>query len=235
MSTVVRDIPITLTPDALLESQARKGHPSRHKPLARRAAAQAVAMAVALARPAAVWDEFAVSAVLDDAVILESPRGTRRLGMGKGVALLQGARRVLVAVWSIGPELEARVNELERQGDALLAFMLDAAGVLALGQVGEAVRTIAEDRAAARGWGVSPALSPGSLVGWPVDGQRDLCALLPLDEIGVELSPYCVLQPHKSCSGLIGSGPGFASAHVGALCRYCSLAETCWRRREDAE
>lgn len=235
MPTVVRDIPITLTPDALLESQAGKGRPAPHKPLARRAAERAVAMAMALARPAAVWDEFAVASVSHGVLALGSPAGVRHLTMGQGVALLQGASRVLVAVWSIGPELEARVNELERQGDALLSFMLDAAGVLALGQAGEAVRSIAEDRAAARGWGVSPALSPGSLVGWPVDGQRDLCALLPLDEIGVELSPYCVLQPHKSCSGLIGSGPGFASAHVGSLCRYCSLAETCWRRREDAE
>lgn len=234
MPTIVRDIPITLTPDALLESQARKGHPSRRKPLARRAAEEAVAMAVALARPAAVWDEFAVANVSDGVLALESPDGVRQLTMGQGMALLQGASRVLVAVWSIGPELEARVTQLQRRGDTLLAFMLDTAGVLALGQVGEAVRAIAEGRAAAQGWGVSPALSPGSLVGWPVDGQRDLCALLPLDRIGVELSPYCVLQPHKSCSGLIGSGPGFASAHVGSLCRYCALADTCWRRREEA-
>ncbi len=235
MPTVVRDIPITLTPDALLESQARKGRPALQKPLARRSAEQAVAMALALARPAAVWDEFAVASVSDGVLALESPAGVRHLTMGQGVGLLREARRVFVAVWTIGPELEARVNQLQRQGDTLLAFMLDAAGVLALGAVGEAVRRIAEERAAGQGWGVSPALSPGSLVGWPVDGQRDLCALLPLREIGVELSPYCVLQPHKSCSVLIGSGPGLPSKHVGALCRYCSLAETCWRRREDAE
>lgn len=235
MPTVVRDIPITLTPDALLESQARKGRPTLQKPLARRSAEQAVAMALALARPAAVWDEFAVANVSDGILTLESPSGVRRLVMGQGAALLQDAGRAFVAVWTIGPELETRVSQLERQGDTLLAFMLETAGVLVLGAVGEAVRTIAEQRAAAEGWGVSPALSPGSLVGWPVDGQRDLCALLPLTDIGVELSPYCVLRPHKSCSGLIGMGPGFSSAHVGALCRACALADTCWRRREDAE
>jgi len=235
MATILRDIPITLTSEAILESQVRKGHRKSHSPLARQAADMAALMALDLARPAAVWDEFEVAGASDDALVLRTSDGARELKMGQGAAFVREARRVLVAVWTIGPELEMRVNGLHRQGEALLAFMLDTAGVLALGAVGEAVRTTAEQRAAAEGWGVSPALSPGSLVGWAVDGQRDLCALLPLADIGVELSPYCVLRPHKSCSGLIGMGPGFSSAHVGALCRACALADTCWRRREDAE
>lgn len=235
MPTVVRDVPITLTADAILESQARKGRPAPQSAMARRSAEQAAEMALALARPAAVWDEFTVAGVSGETLALGTSDGVRELKMGPGVALLREASRAFVAVWTIGPELEARATELHKSGDTLLSYMLDAAGVLALGAVGEAVRRIAEERAAAEGWGVSPALSPGSLAGWPVGGQRDLCALLPLDAIGVSLTPYAILQPFKSCSALIGSGPGYPSAHVGALCRYCSLAETCWRRREDAE
>jgi len=72
----------------------------------------------------------------------------------------------------IGPALERRVSELHAAADDLLAFMLDSVGVLALGAIGEALRDRAEKRAAEFGWGVSPALSPGSLVGWPVEGQR---------------------------------------------------------------
>jgi hypothetical protein len=78
---------------------------------------------------------------------------------------------------------------------------------------------------------VSAALSPGSLVGWPLAGQRELCALLPLTDIGVRLNAHCVLEPHKSASVVIGLGPGYASHEVGSVCRYCSLADTCWRRR----
>lgn len=235
MPTVVHDVAITLTADAILESQARKGRRASQSPMARRSAEQAAEMAMALARPAAVWDEFAVADVSDDTLTLRTADGVRELKIGRGVSLLRGASRAFVAVWTIGPELEARATELHKAGDTLLSYMLDTAGVLALGVVGEAVRRIAEERAAAEHWGVSPALSPGSLAGWPVQGQRDLCALLPLSEIGVTLTPHCILRPFKSCSALIGSGPGFASAHVGALCRYCSLAKTCWRSREDAE
>lgn len=235
MPTVVREIPITLTADAILEFQARKGRRMPQSRAARHAAVQAAQMALALARPAAVWDEFALMDVSDETLALRASDGVRELTMGQGVSLLRGASRAFVAVWTIGPELEARAAELHGAGDPLLSYMLDTAGVLALGAVGEAVRRIAEARAAAEGWGVSSALSPGSLAGWPVDGQRDLCALLPLDAIGVSLTPYAILQPFKSCSALIGSGPGLPSKHVGALCRHCSLAGTCWRRREDAE
>ncbi len=235
MPTVVRDVAITLTPDAILESQTRKGSRAPQSLMARRAAEQAAALALDLARPAAVWEEFVVAHVADETLALHTPGGPRALKIGPGVEHLRPAHRVFAAVWTIGPALEARATELHQAGDTLLSYMLDAAGVLALGQVGEAVRRAAEERAAAQGWGVSPALSPGSLVGWPVDGQRDLCALLPLHEIGVALTPFSILQPFKSCSALIGIGPDYPTAHVGAFCRHCSLAATCWRRREDGE
>jgi hypothetical protein len=102
-----------------------------------------------------------------------------------------------------------------------------------LGSAGAALRCVAEEAAASLGWGVSEALSPGSLVGWQLRGQRELCSLLPLETIGVRLNDYCVLEPHKSFSVMIGLGPGYTSAKVGSVCKYCALNATCWRRRED--
>ena len=90
-----------------------------------------------------------------------------------------------------------------------------------------------EETAADMGWGVSPSLSPGSLVGWSLRGQRELCGLLPLESIGVELNTHCVLEPHKSTSGIIGLGPGYETNKVGSACKYCALQNTCWRRRRD--
>ena len=129
--------------------------------------------------------------------------------------------------------LEKKVQELQDAGDTMAAYMLDSAGVVALGAVGEALRCLVEDTAAELGWGVSPSLSPGSLVGWSLRDQRALCSLLPLEEIGVHLTRYNVLEPHKSASGLVGLGPDYDSAHVGSVCKYCALQDTCWRRRED--
>jgi len=155
------------------------------------------------------------------------------LTVGPKSSLLAPAKRLLAAVYTIGPALEAR------GGEPLLSYMLDCAGVMALGMIGQRLRLLAEEQAAAAsshvrggGWGVSPSLSPGSLVGWPLRGQRELCALLPLADIGVRLNQYCVLEPHKSVSMVVGLGPGYESHEVGSVCRYCSLRDTCWRRRE---
>ena len=147
--------------------------------------------------------------------------------------LLANAQRVVVSVITIGPELEQRVEELQSTGEVLQAYLLDSAGVVALGAVGEAVRCLVEETAAELGWGVSPYLSPGSLVGWRLQGQRMLCALLPVDAIGVRLNKHHVLEPHKSASGLVGIGPGYETATVGSVCKYCALKNTCWRRRKD--
>jgi hypothetical protein len=201
---------------------------------------EAVVMGEALFAPAAAYDELLVRDVTGKQVTLGTSSldgstlaGGGTLTVGPKVDLLAPAERVIVAVYTIGPALERRVHELQSAGETLLAYMLDTVGVLALGAVGEALRVSAESRASELGWGVSPALSPGSLVGWPLNGQRELCALLPLERIGVHLSSYYVLEPHKSVSMVIGLGSGYESNHVGSVCHYCSLASSCWRRRGD--
>ena len=231
---ILRDIPISLTPEYVLEQQYRqRAKPARSWIL--ETAKEAVDMGRELLAPAAIYDEFQVRAVAGQRVCLvgrdSDQQELAELTVGPKADLLAPANQVMVSVRTIGPALEQRVHELQTAGEDLLAYMLDAVGVLALGVVGEALRCIAEERAAELGWGVSPALSPGSLVGWPVVGQRELCALLPLEKIGVQLNKYCVLEPHKSASVLVGLGPDYESSHVGSVCRYCSLADSCWRRR----
>jgi len=68
-----------------------------------------------------------------------------------------------------------------------------------------------------------------------VQGQRELCALLPLSDIGVRLNQHCMLEPQKSASGVIGLGRGYESYKVGSVCRYCAWKGNCWRRRRGSE
>ena len=236
---ILTNIPVGLTPEEILAIRGKR----RVQPGLLRDAAEAIALGQSLWQPAAIYDWFDILEVSGEEVRLapardEGPGASARqetvLHMGPRTGLLAGARRALVGVGTIGPALEARVHELQAARESLSSYLLDSAGVVALGAVGEALRCLAEEAAAAEGWGVSPALSPGSLVGWPLTGQRALCGLLPLDEIGVELNGYCVLEPHKSFSSLIGLGPDFSSGKVGSVCKYCALQDTCWRRREDA-
>jgi hypothetical protein len=247
---ILWDVAISLTVEELLTAQGRNDH----QPELVAAAEAAIALGQTLFEPAAVYDEFEVHDVTEERVYLyigeQRSKGAREQGgispaplppcssaplgftVGPKADLLAQAKRLLVAVYTIGPALEGQMSELYRVGEPLLSYMLDCVGVMTLGLVGERLRRLAEERAAERGWGVSPALSPGSLVGWPVQGQRELCALLPLADISVRLNEYCVLEPHKSVSMVIGLGPGYESHEVGSVCHYCALRDTCWRRRE---
>jgi hypothetical protein len=227
---ILVDIQITLMPEEIIGSRG----PIR--PAILQMAQEALEMAKQLWRPMAVYQWFDLLAVADQCLLLsvpDRPQEKATLQVGSKAELLMPAERVLISVGTVGPALEQRVHDLDAAGESLQAYLLDSAGVVALGAVGEAVRCLAEEAAASLGWGVSPSLSPGSLVGWPLQGQREVCSLLPLEAIGVQLNRYCVLEPHKSASGLIGLGPGYEATHVGSVCRYCALADTCWRRRED--
>jgi len=229
---ILRDVPVALTADEVIAPRRR----GRSQPALLQAAEEAIALGQTLWQPMAVYDWFDVRAVNGERVYIFSPThpGTEAaLHVGPKADLLDGAARLLVSVGTIGPALEQRVDELQASGEALKSYVLDCAGVVALGAVGEALRCLAEEAAAQQGWGVSPALSPGSLVGWSLQGQRELGALLPLERVGVRLNDYCVLVPYKSASAVIGLGPGYDSAHVGSICKYCALAKTCWRRREE--
>jgi hypothetical protein len=229
---VLRHVPVAVTPDQIVRTRGgRKVQPGLLDD-----AARAIALGETLWQPVVVYDWFQVTGLDGEEVCLRASNGDSRearLRVGPKAGLLAGAERAIAAVGTIGPALEQRVQQLQAEGESLQSYLLDSAGVLALGAAGEALRCLVEEAARAEGWGVSPAVSPGSLVGWHLKGQRELCGLLPLDEIGVRLNDYCVLEPHKSFSALIGFGPGLAASKVGSVCKYCALQDTCWRRRED--
>jgi len=229
---VLRDIPITLSAEEVVAIP--KGKPIR--PALLRDAEEAIALGRTLWQPQAVYEWFDVLAVEGETAYLavpDRPDGRAALHIGPKADLLAPARRAMVGVATIGPALERRVEEMQAAGEHLKAYMLDSAGVVALGAVGEALRRLVERTAHHRGWGVGAALSPGSLVGWPVQGQQELCALVPLETIGVHLTEFYVLVPHKSVSVLMGIGPDYPTQQVGSVCKYCALQKSCWRRRED--
>jgi hypothetical protein len=229
---ISKEISISLKPEDVLLAQYL-GRRTNFSPSVLRSAEKAIAMGEKLFAPAAVYDEFPVHGIEGEDLILSTNGENPRLTIGPKIDLLYPAKRVMVAVDTIGPALERRVDELQVNRESLDAYMLDSVGVVALGAVGEVLRRLVEERAAELGWGVGDALAPGSLVGWPLKGQRKLCALLPLTAIGVRLNPSSVLEPHKSASMLVGIGPDYRSSRVGSVCRFCALAGSCWRRKKD--
>jgi len=219
---VLKDIEIHISIDELLRAQGS----AAQRPAVRETARWAISEAQCLAEPAAVWALLPVRQVNGERARV----GEVWLRVGPHADLLTPAREALVSVATIGLALEAEVRRLIQEGSLLEGFMLDSAGVLALAAVGDRLRRLAEDLAAQREWGVSLALAPGSLVGWPVHDQKALCSLLDLAAIGVTLNSSQVLVPHKSASRLVGLGPGYTARQVESACRFCPQRETCWRR-----
>lgn len=194
----------------------------------------AVARTQGLLHPRALYEWVKVEKVHGEqvSVVRENGGGNAVLSVGPHADLMAKAERGLVSVVTIGEAIDRQIDELNKAGKVLEAYLLDSVGVVALAEVGKAIREYAEKEAASRGWGVSASLAPGSLQGWPITGQFALCALLPLEEIGVRLSESGVIVPFKSASGLIGLGSGYPSKKVGSVCRFCMRADTCWRRKK---
>lgn len=229
---ILTEITIDLKPEDVLLAQYL-GRRTSFPPHIMESARQAIAVGESLYEPALVIDELLVEGIEGEELLVRKDGEVRRLKIGPKIDLLYPAKQVLVAVATIGPALEKRVEELQARSESLDAYMLDSVGVVALGAVGEVSREMVQERAAELGWGVGDALAPGSLVGWTLSGQRSLCSLLPLETIGVVLSASCVLEPHKSASMLVGIGPDYRSSRVGSVCRFCALADRCWRRKKE--
>ena len=214
---VLSDITVSITKDDVLGGRRRQSSAARLAP----AAEEAIGQARALWQPRAVYQSFDVLAVEEESACIRGSGGPVSLRIGPHAELLAPARQAVIAVGTIGPELEEQVDALSGSGRALDALLLDNAGVVAIGAIGERLRRLVES------------MAPGSLVGWSVHEQSTLCGLLPLERIGVKVTGYGVLQPLKSASWLIGIGPDYASRHVGSMCHLCALSETCWRRVEE--
>ena len=226
------DIPMDIGPEDLARLLPRNRFGQDWRDRAR----TAVDQALALITPAAAMTWVGVETVAGEQVRIRiRATGTQvavTLSLGPHAGLMKDATEALVSVGSIGPRLDRMARQLQQGGDWLAYYLLDAAGVAALGRVGQAVRAFAEAEARRRGWGLTPSLGPGSLDGWPLEDQRRLCGLLDLGVIGVHLSDSSVLIPFKSASALIGIGPALTARRAGSVCRFCQHRATCWRRKE---
>ena len=173
------------------------------------------------------WFEFEKTGKDKSGCIIQRSGDHVRFDFGYSFQFLTHARYVLISVFTTGQAFEKELQRTSSKGDPLEAYFLDLIGLIALEQVGQKIKEIAEKRARNLGWGVSPLLSPGSIRGWGLEDQGKLCSLLPLDKIDVTFQIDSVLSPLKTVTCLIGVGPDYESVHVGTTCQVCSNRETC--------
>ncbi len=154
-----------------------------------------------------------------------------QLCLGWAAGFLDAAEVLVAGAYTIGPELQHKAAEVSKHGDYLHAYLLEQLGLALLGRTGAAVNAIIEEHALARGWGVGPLLSPGSVHGWELPDQATLCRLLPLAEIAMACSEAGVLSPFNSLTFIIGLGPGYKATRIGSPCEVCNNRDSCQLRR----
>ena len=222
-TTAISDFEISLEVDHVLEGQ---GIPPSHASAALRAAAQDVINeAQGLLAPAALYTILPVRQFEHQQIILENGASFSGALMARALA---GATEVALAVCTIGPALEERMEALFAEGDAVRALALEGAGVAAIRQVANSASVQICDAATARGLSVGMRASPGQ-EGWSIQQQRVLFGLMPAEEIGVRLTASCLMLPRKSVSFGMGLGPEMRADAVP--CDFCSKRERCdWNR-----
>jgi len=137
---------------------------------------------------------------------------------------LSAAREVLIAVCTIGADLERYASDVYHN-DPSLGMALDALGNIAVEAVTTEVWHRFSAEAQQHGFQATLPISPGSL-GWELGtGQRQIFDLLRPDPGIIRLNSSGQMIPRKSTSLVIGFGVGVD--HAGSVCDYCSVRSTC--------
>lgn len=162
----------------------------------------AIAEAIALAEPASVIREIAVSDI---------GRGTIAFDGGFTVSgrmlphLMEGAEGAVFLVVTAGVSIGNRVLELFAEDRPVEAIVLDAAGsAVAMNVQSSTVAAIADERKE-EGHQVGPCLVPGNEY-WDLGGQTAIFDALPAGDIGVRLLDSLQMDPQKSQSAIVPFG-----------------------------
>ncbi len=160
----------------------------------------------------------------------------RRLELDSGAVyrgavgqFLRHSEYVAVFVATIGSAMERLARRWIRGTRAMHGVIIDAIA----SETTEAAANLCEEQirewAAERGLAITPRYSPG-YCGMLVSQQRSVFASLPTRDIGVRLTPSCLMMPIKSLSGLLGIAPADKVGPNVYPCQLCDHPD-CMQRR----
>ncbi len=223
---ILRDFPFHFDPlQTLARLQAPDDQFTRSE-ACRRAYAAGLAELQGLLVPAIAYGVYPVRGAQEGSLAVAEGRVLHSPVVARLFAL---APEVVAMVYTIGPRLEARVAQLQAEGDLAVAYTLDALGNLALTEVGYVACQEIDRLAAARGVRASIPLNPGT-THWPASDQPLVLELSGAAAVGVTVSDAYLLQPYKSNSMAIALGAGVLTPDQGSSCDYCDNSYLCRQR-----
>ncbi|MBD3349692.1 MAG: hypothetical protein GF400_10935 [Candidatus Eisenbacteria bacterium] len=165
-----------------------------------------------LARPRGIYAEV-------------SPRDFARIYRGDGdnerpnplESIFPRADHLALFAVTLGAGVSDRIPDLFGEGRLALGATLDAAASESVELAAERLQRVVAGKARPKGGGAHASgrgapdartlrYSPG-YCGWNVTGQRALFSTLGPEEVGIRLLPSCLMEPLKSISGVMVTGP----------------------------
>jgi hypothetical protein len=223
VAQVRTDFPLDITEDMVLRGQGADPEKVRaRKPVLVDLARQAIRDGSPFLKPVVVTGKFSLEKVFPGSVLLE-----------QGIQLdstliaehLDQAEQVVLAICTVGRELEEIINSTESNGNMALSLALDGFANAAVDCLLLQVCQQIEEDARKEGLHTTIALGPGML-GWPLEiGQPQFFSILQPDARIVQLLPSMLMIPRKSSSILIGVGKHVRK--TGQACQYCAVSGTC--------
>jgi hypothetical protein len=166
----------------------------------RKAIKRAIDTAYTLIRGRGCYRTFKVREVRDDRVVLDVS-DTLLVGSNMVKLLARSDYATLLAA-TIGPDLEARIEEI-KAADTADAYFLDVVGGWMADYMADRVDAVAQTEIARSGYGRTMRYSPG-YGDWDLSAQPELLRLVDAAALGVGCTETFILQPRKSVTAVIG-------------------------------
>jgi len=216
------DWQLAITADMVLQRQG--AHPNKvrvRQPRLVALAERAIAAGKPWIRPQVAYQILKIQEVQPSLVILTKDAQL----IGSGIARkLVGADFLIMAVATIGPELEQQILRVTKE-EAAFAFALDGCGTAAVGALTIAIRRFFAEHARGRQLTTSAPVYPGTNDWELAAAQSQLFSIVDASAIGVRLNSSFLMTPCKSVSLVIGVGRNMQSA--GQPCEECGSSATC--------
>jgi hypothetical protein len=228
-SEILDDWQLVVPPEAVLRAEGinpvRLGE---RQPLFRNLAKRAISDGTSWIHPRAAFRQLKIVEREVESLLLED--GTKLIGTGPS-RKLTGAEYILVAIATLGDELEQRIEKLRGQ-DLLIQMALDAFGTAALDEMTGALTRHVHALAGVRALKATNPVYPGTR-DWELSAaQSVIFSLVDAQSIGVHLNASYMMMPRKSVSMLYGLG---AKVRVGKTqCAECEAASRCLHKPASA-
>jgi hypothetical protein len=221
-SEILDDWQLVVQPEAVLRAEGinpvRLGE---RQPLFRSLAKSAIADGTAWIHPRVAVRCLKILQRNSESMVLEDGGQLMSAGLSRR---LTGAEYVLVAIATLGGELEQKIEKLRGQ-DLLFQMALDAFGTAALDEMTGALTRHVHASAGVRMLKATSPVYPGTQ-DWELSAaQSQIFSLVDASSIGVHLNPSYMMMPRKSVSMLYGLG---AKVRVGKIpCAECEAESRC--------